>query len=299
MRCLIAFLLLFPTLLRADSGNDPASLCEWAAGVAAVEFGVPPDIMAALTLTETGRRHGGTVRPWAWSVNAEGAGSWFDDPDAALAFAEDRVARGRHNLDIGCFQLNYYWHGEHFLSVAEMFDPLNNARYAAGFVSRLHAEMGDWRRAAGAFHSRTPKHAHRYLARFDQIRAGLGPQGFGSRGNLPETYNSFASADMATVNALPQPSQQVRIVDRRMLLGAPPGTGVTGMPGSLAAIGGKRTALLSRGSVLISAGRGPLIGPGASPPVIAAERRRGRPPREPPPEGYLPALQSFPDEEPL
>ncbi|MFV0410303.1 MAG: hypothetical protein ACK5LJ_11595 [Paracoccus sp. (in: a-proteobacteria)] len=39
---------------------------------------------------------------------------------------------------------------------------------------------------------------------------------------------------------------------------------MTGMPGSLAAIGGQRTALLSRGQALISTGCGPLFGPGAA-----------------------------------
>ena len=90
--------------------------------------------MAGLTLTETGRRRDGVVRPWAWSVNAEGEGSWFDDPASALAFAEDRIALGRRNVDIGCFQINFRWHGENFPSVAAMFDPLTNARYAADFV---------------------------------------------------------------------------------------------------------------------------------------------------------------------
>src|SRR5690606_34602257 len=74
-----------------DPADQPAAICEWAALTAAAEAGVPPDIMGALTLTETGRRRGGIVRPWAWSVNAAGAGSWFDDPAEALAFAEERV----------------------------------------------------------------------------------------------------------------------------------------------------------------------------------------------------------------
>lgn len=146
-----AFLLLRTVALALPS----AEICEWAAQQAAQESGVPVDILGALTLTETGRRMDGVVRPWAWSANSEGEGTWFDDPDTAIAFAEDRVAQGRLNLDIGCFQLNYRWHGENFASVAQMFDPLENARYAARFVRQLYTETGDWRIAAGAFHSRT------------------------------------------------------------------------------------------------------------------------------------------------
>ena len=54
-----------------------------------------------------------------------------------------------------------------------MFDPDANAAYAARFLSELYAEFGDWSRAAGAYHSRTPKFANRYRGRFDRIRARL------------------------------------------------------------------------------------------------------------------------------
>lgn len=172
--------------------SAPAQACEQAAIAVAAETGVPAEILGALTLTETGRRRDGVVRPWAWSVNAEGSGTWFDDPDRALAFAEDRVAQGRTNLDIGCFQINYRWHGENFASVAEMFDPMQNTRYAARFLSQLHAEMGDWRKAAGAFHSRSPAQAQKYLARFDTLYATLADQGWAGMTGPEETYNSFA-----------------------------------------------------------------------------------------------------------
>lgn len=190
--------LLALTLIACVAGgtaraSSPARACEQAALTAAAETGVPADILGALTLTETGRRRDGVVEPWAWSVNAEGTGTWFDEPDRALAFAEDRVAQGRRNLDIGCFQLNYRWHGEHFGSVAEMFDPLQNARYAARFLGQLHAETGDWRRAAGAFHSRSPAEAEKYLARFDTLHATLQARGWTGMTGGDETYNSFAS----------------------------------------------------------------------------------------------------------
>lgn len=277
MRFVFALCLILLPLPAFATAEEPAALCEWAAQTAAAEAGVPSDILGALTLTETGRRRDGIVRPWAWSVNAEGEGTWFDDPNAAMAFAEDKVAAGRTNLDIGCFQLNYRWHGENFGSVAEMFDPLNNARYAARFVRQLYTETGDWRQAAGAFHSRTQVHATRYLARFDELRAGLRAGGFEGMRDMSETYNRFASADPGAVARLPQPSRRARIVDKRMLLGAPMGTQTTGMPGSLAAIGGARVALLTTGTGgLLDAQRGPLIGPGAAPPSSPEERRQRR-----------------------
>lgn len=256
---LALLLSLGPALAATGPADQPAAVCEWAAMTAAAEMGVPPDILGALTLTETGRRRGGIVRPWAWSVNAEGAGSWFDDPAEALAFAQDRIDQGRLNVDIGCFQLNYRWHGENFPSVVEMFDPLENARYAARFVRDLYSETGDWRRAAGAFHSRTAVHANRYLARFDDLRATLKAQGFEGMADAPETYNDFAMADPVA------PEKVARARQRLTLLGAPPGTGRTGSPGSLAVVG---------------QGRGPLIG-GSRGALFAAREQPAPQPPEP------------------
>lgn len=228
----------------------PAEICEWAAQQAAMETGVPVDILGALTLTETGRRLDGVVRPWAWSANAEGEGTWFEEPASAIAFAEDRVAQGRTNIDIGCFQLNYRWHGENFSSVAQMFDPLENARYAARFVAQLYSELGDWRQAAGAFHSRTQVYAQRYLARFDTLRDLYNQHGFQGMTGSPETYNSFAAINSG---------QRKRVRERVMLLGAPLGSPVTGRPGSLA-------VLASGQSPIVAAAR-PLVAMRAAAPI--------------------------------
>lgn len=153
--------------------TDLPALCENAAHVAAAEAGVPVSVMRAITLTETGRRYGGKQRPWPWTVNMEGTGKWFDTPGEALAYVDRNFARGARSFDVGCFQLNYRWHGQAFASIEQMFEPLANARYAAKFLKSLYAETGDWSRAAGAYHSRTKKFADRYRKRFDTLRARL------------------------------------------------------------------------------------------------------------------------------
>lgn len=241
---------------RVTMALPSAEVCEWAAQQAALESGVPPDILGALTLTETGRRLDGVVRPWAWSANAEGEGTWFEDPASAIAFAEDRVAQGRTNIDIGCFQLNYRWHGENFSSVAQMFDPLENARYAARFVAQLHSELGDWRQAAGAFHSRTQVYAQRYLARFDTLRETYRQHGFQGMTGSPETYNSFAAIDSG---------QRKRVRERVMLLGAPLGSQVTGRPGSLAVLASGQSPIVAAVRPLVEMRVAtPLVGSGGS-----------------------------------
>lgn len=152
-----------------------AHLCDAAAERAAGETGVPLSVLRSLTRVETGRGQGATFMPWPWTLNMGGDGSWHDSAALALAAARQAIEAGRRNIDIGCFQINYHWHGAAFSDPALMLDPLENARYAARFLRDLHAELGDWTAAAGAFHSRNPEHAARYLARYREISEALDP----------------------------------------------------------------------------------------------------------------------------
>ena len=150
-----------------------ASICDQSGTRAAKATGVPLAVLRAISLTETGRKLGGRHRPWPWTVNMEGKGIWFDTRAEALAYVRKHFARGARSFDVGCFQINYRWHGKAFRSIEDMFEPDLNALYAGRFLRTLFSEKGDWPRAAGAYHSRTPKYATRYAARFTRILARL------------------------------------------------------------------------------------------------------------------------------
>ncbi|NNE78746.1 MAG: transglycosylase SLT domain-containing protein [Silicimonas sp.] len=168
---------LFAATALPASTDQPAiaAICEKAALAASRESGVPLDVLRAISLTETGRKGKNGFLPWPWTVNMEGAGKWFDDLESARRYVDRHFNRGARSFDVGCFQINYKWHGDAFASIDEMFEPLANARYAAKFLTELYEEFGDWSKAAGAFHSRTPKYAKKYTARFDRIRNRLEP----------------------------------------------------------------------------------------------------------------------------
>ncbi|MEL7211304.1 MAG: transglycosylase SLT domain-containing protein [Pseudomonadota bacterium] len=155
-------------------------MCLQAAHVASAQTGVPISVLWAISLTETGRKSNGTFQPWPWTVNMEGKGVWFDTDEEARAYVFKHYKRGARSFDVGCFQINYKWHGENFASIEEMFDPLPNALYAAKFLTDLHNEMGDWSKAAGAYHSRTEKYARKYRKRFNAFRAAYADK-------MPET----------------------------------------------------------------------------------------------------------------
>lgn len=157
--------------IGASSLIDPAALCERAIVGGARRSGVPESVLHAISLTETGRRVGGRLRPWPWAINREGQGYWFRDRDEALAFARSSVAAGRKSFDVSCFQINYLWHGQNFPSLESMFDLDTAADYAAQFLQQLYLETGSWSEAAGAYHSRTPHLARLYRDRFDRMLA--------------------------------------------------------------------------------------------------------------------------------
>ena len=174
---------------------DPSELCDRAAQRAATATGVPLTVLQAIALTETGRRHDGAFRPWPWTTHAAGEGRWFASRAAAEAHVRSLRDEGRRSIDIGCFQVNYRWHGDAFASPEAMFDPDANALYAARFLSGLRDELGGWEAAAGAYHSRTPELAARYTARFRQHLAAAGGEppaagrssGRGGRGGSART----------------------------------------------------------------------------------------------------------------
>ena len=189
---------MFCTLVAFLIGINPAEsatndVCDQAASQAAAETGVPISVLWSITRTETGRARAGNLEPWPWTVNMEGNGHWFASMGDARDFVSRHFRRGARSFDVGCFQINYKWHGASFRSIDHMFDPLENARYAAVFLLRLYRESGDWSEAAGAYHSRTPEYANRYRARFDRIRKNHIAQP-GSPAKRPDRQSQFAAA---------------------------------------------------------------------------------------------------------
>jgi hypothetical protein len=231
-RCLILALVVALSLpaasgraagMERDMERDIA-LCESAIVRGARAGGVPQEVLHAISLTETGRRIGGKLRPWPWAINREGRGHWFATRAEALDFARQSVAEGRHSFDVGCFQINYHWHGHNFPSLESMFDPDVSAAYAARFLGELLMEKGDWQAAAGAYHSRTPQFANAYRQRFSNILAGLG----GSA--LVETVAEAAPEADAT----PRKSR-TRLARRPLIITLPRAQPEDGTPPALAA----------------------------------------------------------------
>lgn len=167
----LAVSLIAALVLVGSAAALTSDICTKAAQKASARTGVPFTVLFAISQTETGRGYGNSVQPWPWAVNIAGRGSWPESRTDALVLASEAISQGETRVDIGCFQINYRWHGMNFTSLEQMLDPDAGAAYAAQFLRQLHAETGDWSKAAGAYHSRRPIHAARYRERFDRFLA--------------------------------------------------------------------------------------------------------------------------------
>lgn len=149
---LLCVVLCLPFAARAGPGDG----CVVAARAAGAAAGLPPGLLRAIGLVESGRRDAaGRRTPWPYAVDADGKGSWFANADAAAAYARAVLSGGARSVDVGCFQIDLRDHPDAFASLHEAFDPMRNAIFAAGFLARLHARLGGWAAAIAAYHSAT------------------------------------------------------------------------------------------------------------------------------------------------
>lgn len=128
---------------------------------------LPKDLLTAVSLVESGRWDAGRQAKvaWPWTVTANGEGKFFPTKEAAVAEVRRLRAHGVRSIDVGCMQINLFYHPNAFPDLQTAFDPAANVAYAVEFLTALHGETGSWTAAATRYHSATPVHARRYQAR--------------------------------------------------------------------------------------------------------------------------------------
>ena len=138
-------------------------------GIAAAErqFALPPKLLNAIGIVESGRTDpaSGLVAPWPWTINAAGTDHIFASKAEAVAAVAALQQAGTRSIDVGCLQINLMHHPDAFASLDEAFDPAANTSYGARFLSALYRETGSWPLAAAAYHSRTQEIGASYQTR--------------------------------------------------------------------------------------------------------------------------------------
>lgn len=193
---LLSLTLPFAAKARPAPDHSPSVFCETAIASAERSAGLPARMMTAIAMTESGRfdSTAGRVRPWPWTINAEGAGQYFASREQAIAAVHALRARGVQSIDVGCMQVNLMYHPAAFTSVEDAFDPQANAQYAARFLTSLFSAHGHWHKAIGAYHSMTPARASAYL---DLVMARWQGPSLTVAAVDRSAYQSFARADAA------------------------------------------------------------------------------------------------------
>jgi hypothetical protein len=139
------------------------SICVREILLAQKRYNIPDNILLGIGLQEAGTRVNKQLTVWPWAINAEGKGRLHDTKASAMAWVAKQLKNGMRSIDVGCMQVNLRWHPNAFSSLPESFDPKINVDYAARLLIRHYEETGNWRTAAGRYHSKTPEKQQIYL----------------------------------------------------------------------------------------------------------------------------------------
>ena len=142
---------------------------------AAAAHGVPLGVLYAVGMTETGNK--GSLHPYA--LNIEGKAVFAGSAREALAIFGKARKTGAKLIDLGCMQINHYYHGGEFASPAAMLDPALNVTYAARFLKQLRQREGSWTMAVARYHAGPNNNPaqKRYIC---AVIANLAASGFGA-----------------------------------------------------------------------------------------------------------------------
>jgi len=192
----------------------PYDLCD-AATTMARPAAMPRTLLQSIARVESGRLDPSTgrARSWPWTINVEGAGSFFESKADAIAAVEAHRAKGVRSIDVGCMQVNLMHHPTAFPDLETAFDPGANATYAARFLSALYVQSKDWSLATAFYHSQIQERGEEYQRRvFGQVNTPMGPPtGLGNgkplNTTLPNTTAFRAIPPSASMfGAIPPPT---------------------------------------------------------------------------------------------
>ncbi len=138
--------LLAPRLVRAQEAPPPAYQ------LAAHQAGVPPAVLYAVALQESGMRRNGRLVAWPWTLNVAGqAGRYATRAEAcaALRLAMRSVASTR--IDVGLGQLNLGYQRHRYEHACDLLKPYYNLALAATILGEQKDDDG-WLMAMGRYH---------------------------------------------------------------------------------------------------------------------------------------------------
>lgn len=169
------------TVEAATISRQHVPSCRSHIASAEAKNGIPAGLLEAIATVESG------VKPWV--INYRNRAQFFHSKEAAAARIRELQRQGIRSINIGCMQLHAPSHQRQFKSIEDMLEPANNIPYAAGLLKKLHRQHGSMERAVKYYHSPSPVHNVRYLAKINRTWKRLK----GKSSDLPEaTPSKFA-----------------------------------------------------------------------------------------------------------
>jgi hypothetical protein len=152
---------------RADRAVEDLIACDRAAAQAERDWQVPKGLLGAIGTVESFRPGNGAraATVWPWTINSDGQSFYLSSKIAAVRVARLLLDHGARYVDVGCFQVDLYYHPGVFTSLDEAFDPDANARAAAGILGIARASGASWNDAIARYHSATPQLGGPYAQR--------------------------------------------------------------------------------------------------------------------------------------
>jgi hypothetical protein len=139
-------------------------------------YHLPPALLVSIARAESGRPIASLadIRPWPWTIDADGNGLFLDSKAAAIAWLRQQALHHRF-VDVGCMQVDLQYHPDAFNTLEEALDPIANADYAARLLLDLYrGEAGrSWDVAVGLYHSHTSLLAAEYRDRVAMVGADV------------------------------------------------------------------------------------------------------------------------------
>jgi hypothetical protein len=150
------------------------------------QYGMPYQLLDAISITESGRYLDGKTEGWPWTLSIDGHSYYFDTKKSAVSAFKKLIPKNENTVvAVGCMQLNWKSHSKAFSSPEEGFDPKVNVTYAAQFLQELKAQHNTWARAIAYYHSAAPDRQMVYKKRIlDAWRKQRGEPAFSTNINL-------------------------------------------------------------------------------------------------------------------
>lgn len=176
---LSGFLIALSHSFAPATEKSAAFLCQKQIARAEKSNNIPPGLLSAISIIESGKKAKGhdDLVAWPWALNVAGKPEYYKTKTDAVKSLNKHLESGKLNVDVGCMQINYRHHGVEFRSPSYMMDPRRNVDYAAKFLLELRKQHGSWTKAVGHYHSGTPKHQnpyrHKVYQKWQKVRHNL------------------------------------------------------------------------------------------------------------------------------